>query len=104
MNMYDDPHTAAVTTSMSQERRVIGRPPRYRRRPRRPSRVPRSGDKPGGCAGELRAHVVEVRLRIERAAGDALDELAGQEPAAVAVHVLGEPVDERAEVAAREAL
>jgi hypothetical protein len=24
MNMYDDPHTAAVATSMSQERRVIG--------------------------------------------------------------------------------
>jgi hypothetical protein len=24
MNMYDDPQTAAVATSMSQERRVIG--------------------------------------------------------------------------------
>ena len=47
MNMYDDPHTAAVATSMSQERRVIGRSEATGAPRRRASRVAGSGDKPG---------------------------------------------------------
>jgi hypothetical protein len=46
MNMYDDPHMAAVATSMNKERRVIGGAEAIHSRTP-PNRVAVSGDKPG---------------------------------------------------------
>src|SRR5687767_114375 len=109
--VFSSPRSFAATISMSALRSSWARkkfrpirpkpliPTRIAIRCSLPCRFPRQS-----LSGErvLPAQIAQVRLRVEAAARDPLDELARRELAAVPPEVLGQPACERAELALLE--